>query len=329
MVILATWLGEWLKILRDRFDEAACSVGCVDIWATESQNTTSNKHWVVDQNSGHEWLCPCHCEDRCYGSGWQVWGLFFCQHCIYVWAGRPRVIGGCDKRTRRQRMRQLTVRVLRRWMLIWVVAFLDGNAIRVPNECQQNWSLLNWLSMQWFCRFWMHSSLNLALWSRTNVLVITTSNPPGGAGEQNPTIHNHWEKIMWTSKFFRHGICRSGGFQTESWKPWSESALRYCSVLSLWTNPHKHHHKPVSVSWTVLQPATLFSSLLDLIFPNRIIKDTDDPLDLSSFADLLLVPLKRPQDVGEAQTSVLLLSLCNETNAIHHSFDCHLTWFKS
>ena len=147
----------------------------------------------------------------------------------------------------------------------------------------------------------------------TNVLVITTSNPPGGACEQNPTIQNHWEKIMWTSKFFRHGICRSGGFQTESWKPWSESAVRYRSVLSLWTNPHKHHHKPVGVSWTVFQPATLFSSLLDLIFPNRIYQRiTDNPLDLTSVAGLfflLLVPLKRPQEVLERHKQVFCFCL--------------------
>ena len=102
--------------------------------------------------------------------------------------------------------------------------------------------------------------------------VITTSNSPGGVGEQNPTIHNNWEKITWTSKFFRHDICRLGRFQSKSWKPWSENALWDSSTLCLWTNPQTLSQ----ILWVLLEQffnlTTLFSNLLKFIFPKQIFK---------------------------------------------------------
>ena len=96
---------------------------------------------------------------------------------------------------------------------------------------------------------------------------------PGGVGEQNPTIHNHWEKIMWTSKFFRHDICRSGGFQTKRWKPWSESALWDSLILFLRTHPHKHLSQILWVLFEqVFNLTPLFSHLLKFIFPKKIFK---------------------------------------------------------
>ena len=162
-----------------------------------------------------------------------------------------------------------------------------------------------------------------------NVLVITTSNPPGGVGEQNPTIHNHWEKITWTSKFFRHDICRLGRFQTKSWKPWSESALWDSSILCLRTNPHKHLSQILWVLFEqVFNLTTLFSHLLKFIFPKQIFKGwrrSSWPYKCcwSAFSGVCRFE-KATRSVGEAQASVLLLSICRASKKLYWMTDRQL-----